>query len=223
MNLILSCGVLVGVASLMALAPAGAVDKPTKQEKPGKSASASKSGKSAKAAQSGRVTKTGAPHGAAGGYAKELSLQGIGFKVSCPNKGSVNQVTVVPSGLSGKNEAVVAEVDGSVMGAEVADLNGDGSPEIYVYTQSAGSGSYGSVIGYAANKNKSLSQVTFPDRGDDAKASAGYTGHDEFAVVENRLMRRFKVDGGGATRQIQYRLDAGEAGWILRVDRVSQF
>jgi hypothetical protein len=219
MNLILSCGVLVGVASLMALAPAGAADQPTKQEKPGKGASASKSGKSAKAAKSGKATKTGA----AGGYAKELSLQGIGFKVSCPNKGSINQVTVVPSGLSGKNEAVVAEVDGCVMGAEVDDLNGDGSPEIYVFTQSAGSGSYGSVIAYAANKKKSLSQVTFPDLGDNAKASVGYTGHDEFAVVENRLVRRFKVDGGGATRQIQYRLDAGEAGWILRVDRVSQF
>lgn len=217
MNFILVCSVLVGAVNLLGLAPAGAAEKATKQAKPGKSAS---SGKASKTAQ---ASKTGGAQAATGGYAKELSLQGITFKVSCPNKGSVNQVTVVPSGLLGKNTAVVAEVDGSVMGAEVADLNGDGSPEIYVFTQSAGSGSYGSVIGYAANKKTSLSQVTFPELGDNAKASAGYTGHDEFAVVEDRLMRRFKVAGGGTTRQIQYRLEAGEAGWILRVDRMSQF
>jgi hypothetical protein len=217
MSFILACGVLVGAVSILGLAPAGAGEKATKQAKPGKSAATGKASKTAQA------SKTGGAQAATGGYAKELSLQGITFKVSCPNEGSVNQVTVVPSGLLGKNTAVVAEVDGSAMGAEVADLNGDGSPEIYVFTQSAGSGSYGSVIGYAANKKTSLSQVTFPELGDNAKASAGYAGHDEFAVVEDRLMRRFKVAGGGTTRQIQYRLEAGEAGWILRVDQMSQF
>ena len=217
MSFILACGVLVGAVSILGLAPAGAGEKATKQAKPGKSAATGKASKTAQA------SKTDGAQAATGGYAKELSLQGITFKVSCPNEGSVNQVTVVPSGLLGKNTAVVAEVDGSVMGAEVADLNGDGSPEIYVFTQSAGSGSYGSVIGYAANKKTSLSQVTFPELGDNAKASAGYAGHDEFAVVEDRLMRRFKVAGGGTTRQIQYRLEAGEAGWILRVDQMSQF
>ena len=217
MSFILACGVLVGAVSILGLAPAGAGEKATKQAKPGKSAATGKASKTAQA------SKTDGAQAATGGYAKELSLQGITFKVSCPNEGSVNQVTVVPSGLLGKNTAVVAEVDGSVMGAEVADLNGDGSPEIYVFTQSAGSGSYGSVIGYAANKKTSLSQVTFPELGDNAKASAGHAGHDEFAVVEDRLMRRFKVAGGGTTRQIQYRLEAGEAGWILRVDQMSQF
>ena len=180
MSFILACGVLVGAVSILGLAPAGAGEKATKQAKPGKSAATGKASKTAQA------SKTGGAQAATGGYAKELSLQGITFKVSCPNEGSVNQVTVVPSGLLGKNTAVVAEVDGSVMGAEVADLNGDGSPEIYVFTQSAGSGSYGSVIGYAANKKTSLSQVTFPELGDNAKASAGYAGHDEFAVVEDR-------------------------------------
>jgi hypothetical protein len=56
-------------------------------------------------------------------------------------------------------------------------------------------------------------------------------GHDEFAVVENRLVRRFPVylagdtnaEPSGGTRQIQYRLDAGEAGWILAVDRVVEY
>jgi hypothetical protein len=143
----------------------------------------------------------------------------------------VNELSIVPTGLSGGKAPIVAEVDGVVVGADVGDLDVDGYPEIYVFTQSAGSGSYGSVIAYAANKKKSLSPVTLPDLSDDQGLAAGYTGHDEFAVVEDRLMRRFKLSGAGdtnavpgaVTRQIQYRLEAGEAGWILRVDNVSQF
>ena len=56
-------------------------------------------------------------------------------------------------------------------------------------------------------------------------------GHDEFAVVENVLARRFPVykegdsnaNPTGGTRQIQYKLKAGEAGWVLRVDKVSAY
>ena len=135
------------------------------------------------------------------------------------------------NGITTDNKKIEVEVDGTVTGAEVEDLDADGSPEIYVYTQSAGSGSYAAVIAYAANKKKSLSQVTLPDLADDKKASEGYMGHDEFALVENRLIRRFKIysEGDanakptGKTRQIQYRLVAGEAGWILRLDKVTDY
>ena len=49
---------------------------------------------------------------------------------------------------------------GSVSGAEVADPNADGSPKVYV--TSAGSGSYGSLVAYAANHRKSLSEIVLP-------------------------------------------------------------
>ncbi len=162
----------------------------------------------------------------AAGFNKELSLQGITFHVTCANKGSINHVKIHPKGLTADNSAIKTEVDGSVTGAEVADLNSDGSPEIYVFTQSAGSGSYGSVIAYAANQKKSLGQITLPELSEHKKAAKGYQGHDEFAIVENRLVRRFKLyeekDANskptGKTRQISYRLHAGEAGWILRAE-----
>ncbi len=164
-------------------------------------------------------------------FDQKLELQGIKFHVTCPNKGSINLLSIVPTGLTTDNKKIEVEVDGTVTGAEVEDLDADGSPEIYVYTQSAGSGSYAAVIAYAANKKKSLSQVTLPDLADDKKASEGYMGHDEFALVENRLIRRFKIysEGDanakptGKTRQIQYRLVAGEAGWILRLDKVTDY
>ena len=66
---------------------------------------------------------------------------------------------------------------------------------------------------------------------DAPETAAGYMGHDQFAVVENRLVRRFPVylendtnaAASGGTRQLQYRLEPGEAGWILRLDRVVDY
>ena len=64
-----------------------------------------------------------------------------------------------------------------------------------------------------------------------SQALVGYVGHDEFTVVENRLVRRFPIytDGdtnaaaSGGTRQLQYRLVPGEAGWLLEVDRIVEY
>jgi hypothetical protein len=167
----------------------------------------------------------------ASGYEKKLELQGITFTVSCPNGSSTNKLTIVPAGLEGDNSPIVRDVDGTVTGAEIADLNVDGSPEIYVYVQSAGSGSYGSVAAYSANKKKSLSEIYLPPVSENKEASKGYRGHDEFAVVENTFVQRFRLyaEGDsnsaptGKTRQLQYKLKAGEAGWVLRLDKTVEF
>jgi hypothetical protein len=56
-----------------------------------------------------------------------------------------------------------------------------------------------------------------------------YLGHDEFAVVENIHSQPFPVyrstetnaKATGGTRQLQYRSAPGEAGSILKVDRMA--
>jgi heat shock protein HslJ len=45
----------------------------------------------------------------------------------------------------------------------VADLDDNGFDEIYIITTAVGSGGYGSVLGFASNKDKSLSMVHFPE------------------------------------------------------------
>ena len=158
------------------------------------------------------------------GFDKKLTLQGLTFQVKCPNEGSINKLTITPSGLEGENKPIVVEVDGSVTGAEVEDLAANGFPEIYVYVSSAGSGSYGSLVAYAANKKKSLTEIFLPDLGEDKVNSKGYMGHDQFAVVETTLVRRFPVyrpgDSNakptGGTKQISYKLVAGKAGLQLK-------
>jgi hypothetical protein len=152
----------------------------------------------------------------------------VTFRVTCPNDSSMSKLTIAPSGLTGDNGPITPEVDGIVTGAEVADLDSDGSPEIYVFAQSAGSGSYGSLVAYSANKKRSLSMIHLPPVAENPKISKGYMGHDAFAVVEHRFVQRFPVYRPGDTnasptggaRQLRYELVPGEAGWVLKLDKV---
>ena len=164
---------------------------------------------------------------ATGGFDQVFELQGISFHVICPNQSSINQLEIIPTGLEVDNTVIKREIDGAVTGAEVADLNGDGSPEIYTYINSAGSGSYGSLVAYVANNKKSLSEITLPPLLDDKENSRGYMGHDEFAVVEIYLVRSFPIyvkgdtnaNPTGGTRQLQYKLKQGEASWVLELEK----
>jgi hypothetical protein len=164
-------------------------------------------------------------------YDQTLEYAGISFHVVATGDGSIGSVTITPSGLEVDNSPITRETDGRVVAAEVGDLNVDNSPEVYVYTQSAGSGSYGGLIAYAANDRRSLSEIYLPPVAENPEASTGYMGHDEFAVVENTLVQRFPVykEGDtnaaptGGTRQLQYKLAPGEAGWVLRVDKIVEY
>lgn len=164
-------------------------------------------------------------------FAQKLILHGVTFDVSATNSGSQNKLTIAVDGLDHKIEPIIHGIDGTVTGAEVADLDRNQSPEIYIYVTSAGSGSYGSLVAYSANNRKSLTDTHLPDITEDKKLSAGYMGHDEFAVIESVLARRFPVykpgdvnsKPTGGMRQIVYKLVPGEAGWVLKVKRADNF
>ncbi len=164
-------------------------------------------------------------------FNKEFDLQGVHFVVQATNNGSMNTLTITPSGLMEVNDVITREIDGTVTNAEVADINADGSPEIYVWVNAAGSGSYATPIGYSANNKKSLSEIYFPPISDDKVNSKGYMGHDEFAVVEGVVAQRFPIynedDANakptGKMRQLQYKLTPGEASWVMKLDRVTEF
>jgi hypothetical protein len=158
-----------------------------------------------------------------------LKLQGVTFRVVSRNDASQSRLEITPSGLSIDNRPIQRTIEGTVTAAEVADLDADGSPEIYVYVTSAGSGSYGSVVAYGANMRKSLSEIYMAPITDHPTASKGYAGHDRFAVIGSTLVRHFPIykpgdsnaSPTGGTRQLQYRLARGEASWLLRLDRIA--
>jgi Periplasmic lysozyme inhibitor of I-type lysozyme len=164
-------------------------------------------------------------------FRKELSMHGVSFVVAASNDGSINTLTITPIGLTEVNDAITREIDGTVSDAEIADINADRSPEIYVWVNSAGSGSYAAPIGYSANNKKSLSEIYFPPVSEDPVNSKGYMGHDEFRVVENSIVQRFPIynDGDsnakptGKTRQLQFKLTPGEGSWVMTLEGVSEF
>jgi hypothetical protein len=165
------------------------------------------------------------------GFDKQLELNGIGFHVTSPNVAASNTVDVTPAGLEIDNSPFTWDADGAVTGAEVADLDADGSPELYVYVTSTDADARGSVVAFSSNKRKSLSSIYLAPIADTPAAAKGYQGRDDFAVVEGSLVRRFPIYAGegvgaaptGKTRQLQYKLVPGEAGWLLKLDRTTDF
>ena len=89
----------------------------------------------------------------------------------------------------------------------------------------------GSLVAYSANNKKSLSEIYLPPLSEHQGATAEYHGHDEMAVVESTFVRRYPIYGQGGdsssptgkTRQLQYKLKAGEAGWVLKLDKMTEY
>jgi hypothetical protein len=78
------------------------------------------------------------------------------------------------------------------------DLDKDGFDEVYIITTTAGSGSYGKVIGLASLKDSALQVISIPAFDDQAKPMEGYMGGDLFSIQGTELVRTFtlmKVDG----------------------------
>jgi hypothetical protein len=105
------------------------------------------------------------------------------------------------------------------------DLDGNGFDEIYIITTSFGSGSYGTVLGFASNKDKSLSTINFPEIQEGDRNFEGYMGHDTFKIENQKLVRIFPIynkgeinhNPTGGTRKLIYGLYPGEAMWQLKV------
>jgi hypothetical protein len=171
------------------------------------------------------------PAAEVGAFEQRLELLGIGFQVSSPNKDTGNTVRIVPSGLQINNTPIEVEVAGRVVGAEVADLNVDRSPELYVYVRGPAPEHRGALVAVSANNRKSLGFLSLPELSEHRGASTGYQGRDDMAVVEGRFVRRFPLYGKdgdpakptGRTRQLQYKLAKGEASWVLKLDRMIEY
>jgi len=160
-------------------------------------------------------------------FEKTLELQEHTFLV----KRSGNEVTVTASGAEQTGEPQTAEVEGSIVDAEIEDLDANGFPEVYIYVTSDDDKKSGRLIAFASNNGKSITPIYLPPLEQVEGTTEGYRGGDELRVVENRLVQRWDVykegdeDGkpSGGTRQVQWRLEPGEATWTLVSDKVESY
>lgn len=139
------------------------------------------------------------------------------------------KLTIQPVGLTEDSRTIVREVKEEVKTAEIGDIDGDNSPELFFYVKSSNKGL--ALVGYSTNNGKSLSEVSMTPIAENDPMLNGYKGEDEYAMVENNLVRRFPIyakEGNdfkksGKMRQIQYKLKLGEACKVLEVDKVVEF
>ncbi len=150
-------------------------------------------------------------------YVKSLSLFDDIFILQVQD----GQLSVEVPSLEIDQGPYTQNLKGEVIDAEIGDLNMDGEPDIFIYSKDEQG--FGHLIAYSVNNGKSMSMVAVPELKDNAGAYAGYKGNDEFAVVENSLVRRFPIDGENKTKQIQYKLKDGEASRQLVVDKVVEY
>ncbi len=160
-------------------------------------------------------------------FDKTLFTGNISFQVHCDNNSSLNRLTIKPKGLQGSNKEIYLEADGAVTGAQIGDINHDGSPELYIYINSAGSGSYGSLVAYSADHNKSLSLIHLKEMTKKQMEDWGYMGHDGFKLGRNSLDRSFPVykkgdnnaNPSGGIKVLHYKLSSEEATWQLKLSK----
>lgn len=94
-------------------------------------------------------------------FSKTLSLQSVGFNVSSVAKGAENLMKISTFGLPNEFNESINIGSSKITGAEVEDLNSDGSPELVVFTKTAGAVPKMNVYAYSVNNKKSLSAVYF--------------------------------------------------------------
>lgn len=158
-----------------------------------------------------------------------LSMSGISFKISLTEPSPLQQIDITPKGLKNNRHTETLTTDGRVIKTEIADLNGDGFPELLFFTRSIGSGSYGHVIGYSVNAGKSMSQFYFPETTKNEAINKGYMGHDKFWIDGHHLIQEFPIynpkdtnsQATGGYREVKYTLQNGEACRIFVIDKIS--
>jgi len=151
---------------------------------------------------------------------------GKSFTVDQEGEGSMVNVKITPKGFEVNEPIVLKDVD-PVSKVFMADLNKDGFEEIYVVTNSAGSGTAATLYAYVSNRDKSVTPVYVQEvtEKDLKGAFKGYMGHDTFYVENGRLYRKFPVykegdsnaNPTGGEKVIEYVLKPGEASWQLVV------
>lgn len=138
------------------------------------------------------------------------------FDVFTEGNGSLRAMTVIHA-ENGVADTVTGEIDDAVVSAACADLDRDSLPEIYIFAQSPGSGSYARLYAYQIDR-RGRESIALPEL--DKRLAAGYLGHDTLWVLDTVLVRKFPVytegdfnaAASGGTRTLEYVLQRNRGG-----------
>ncbi len=151
------------------------------------------------------------------------------FFVETKGEGSLQDLTLQVIGLQQPTK-IEQPIEGSISDAVVMDMDNDQLPELLLFLQSPGSGSYGSIMAYSVTKQSQLEKVMVPSIEQDAVLGKQYMGHDRYETAKGRFLVHYfpMYQNGdanccptGGTKMIQYSLEQARAAKRLRIDFVS--
>lgn len=149
-----------------------------------------------------------------GPFKKKLTEGSVSFIVKSPNT-DPNSFTVTTSGMSVRNEATTVDVEGEVVRAQLADLNQDSYPEVYIFTRTA-SGTE-AVYAFASYRNRSYGQIYVAEAA--ASTSLRSPSGGTYELTETRLIQKFTPTQNGQrtgdTQTVTYALKKGETSYRL--------
>lgn len=154
-------------------------------------------------------------------FKKTIAFQKHQFDISTNESGAVREL-VIKVGRDDKQLILIRQkTDGWVISAEAADLNRNGSPEIYVYSSTYGSGSFGKIYAFEFLPTSFDAIRTEPLL---PMLAEGYMGHDSFKIENGQLVREFPIYRAGdtnarptgGTRKIWYELREIEKKLVLK-------
>ncbi|MBC8082196.1 MAG: hypothetical protein H7Z21_03230 [Hymenobacter sp.] len=137
-------------------------------------------------------------------FTRDLTQGDSRFEIRTTGASAQRQLTIRSyRGAALTSDPVRLGINGAVRDAVTADLNGNGKPEIYIFTDaaSANGGFYGyefSERGYTPISGPGLISGT---------AGVGYAGKDTYMLSNNMLSRSFPISSGTASATAN-----GEAG-----------
>ncbi|MBC5992749.1 hypothetical protein [Pontibacter cellulosilyticus] len=145
-------------------------------------------------------------------YEERLQGGGMRFDVRTTGLGSQRSLAIIVERDEQLPVRIDEAIEGTVTKSVVADLNDNKKPELLVFVSGSGSGSYGKVYGYEFEREY-WGELTIPELSPELQKD--YMGHDEFKVVNDRLIRTFPIyletDPNccptGGTRTITYTLN----------------
>ena len=154
------------------------------------------------------------------GYRRTLHFNVYTFTVETPDTGAVRMASVGAWRGDLLLTRFTIPVDGAVVGTEVADLDANRFPEVYVFSRSNGSGSFGRVYGWQFLPERKADIIPLNWQ---LPADTGYMGHDSLWLERDALYRQFpRYQSGdanasptGGTSLIRYKLYPAGQGYAL--------
>lgn len=149
-------------------------------------------------------------------FQKEVAQDDYRFNVQTTGAGTRRELILRAAKNSRELFATTLPIEGEVRDAVATNLNDDKYPELFIFVEGAGSGSYGRLVGYEfmnqGHRPLALPKLSGP-------AAAGYMGQDNFRVEGRQLLRSFPVyrpddpnsTPSGGIRTVAYTMEPGMA------------